>query len=145
MEEQQIPQTLQNFYISFGGWMKYQYKNIRSEEGLTLAQFQALFIIHRFGLCNMSNLSETIEVSKGTMTCMLNKLVEDGYVERSSSAKDRRNVYVSLTQAGEKKVKQIKNKLLVTIDEKVRNLDESMQKEIQGVLEILMNIFQEKK
>ncbi|AOY75190.1 MarR family winged helix-turn-helix transcriptional regulator [Clostridium formicaceticum] len=145
MKKQQTPQMLQNFFISFGSWMKYQYKNIRNQEGLTLAQFQALFIIEGFGLCNMSNLSEAIEVSKGTMTCMLNKLVEDGYVERSSSSKDRRNVYVSLTELGNKKVNQIKSKLLDAIDEKLNELEENKKEDIYKALEVLINTFQEKK
>jgi DNA-binding MarR family transcriptional regulator len=93
----------------------------------------------------MSNLSEAIEVSKGTMTCMLNKLVEDGYVERSSSSKDRRNVYVSLTELGNKKVNQIKSKLLEAIDEKLNELEENKKEDIYKALEVLINTFQEKK
>lgn len=112
---------------------------------LTLSQFQVLFIIKDFGLCNMSCLSETIEVSKGTMTSMLNKLVEEGYVERSTSPKDRRNVYVSLTPKGDDKVNYMKEKLLKAIVETLLQLKENQKEEIDKGLETLGIAFKVKR
>ncbi|SES94927.1 DNA-binding transcriptional regulator, MarR family [Natronincola peptidivorans] len=145
MKEEQIGKQLQNFYIAFGSWMRYQYKQVKGDVGLTLSQFQVLFIISKQGLCNMSCLSEAIEVSKGTMTSALNKLVEEGYVERSASLKDRRNVYVSLTEEGKEKVTEIKEKLLNSITGVLVELEEDKKKEVQKGLEILTEILKTKK
>ncbi|SNS78993.1 DNA-binding transcriptional regulator, MarR family [Anaerovirgula multivorans] len=125
--------------------MRYQYKNMDQDKCLTLSQFQVLFIIKDFGLCNMSCLSEAIEVSKGTMTSMLNKLVEEGYVERSTSPKDRRNVYVSLTPKGDDKVNYMKEKLLKAIVETLSQLEENQKEEIDKGLETLGIAFKVKR
>lgn len=145
LTEQEIAHLLQNFYIAFGGWMRYQYRNMEQDKCLTLTQFQVLFTIKNYGLCTMSCLSSTIEVSKGTMTSMLNKLVEENYVERSGSPKDRRNVYVSLTEKGEEKVNYMKEKLLKAIGETLAQLEENKKQEIHKGLEILTDVFKTKK
>ncbi len=118
MSEEIIGQLLQDFHIAFGGWLRYQYKQMDPEKSLTIAQFQVLYKIKDLGKCKMSDLSLAIEVSRGTMTSMLNKMVDQGYVDRSNCLKDRRNVYVSLTPQGEERLKLMKDSLL----KKLRNL-----------------------
>ncbi|SDK85763.1 MarR family winged helix-turn-helix transcriptional regulator [Natronincola ferrireducens] len=145
LTENEIPEMLQSFYLSFGRWMRYQYKSLKGKDVLTLPQFQVLFIIGNLEICNMSSLSEVMEVSKGTMTCMLNKLVEEDYVERKSCVKDRRNVYVSLTEKGNKKVKEIRTRLLETITIELEGLEEDARQQVHQGLEILSNIFKGKK
>ena len=125
--------------------MKNHYKSIVGDINLTMTQFQVLFILDGLGLCNMSNLSEAAETSKGTMTCMLNKLVDEGYVERSGSKKDRRNVYVSLTPKGEKTIYIIKEKILKGIGEILEGLKTEDKENIYKSLGILANAFKEKK
>ncbi|MCC5910419.1 MAG: MarR family transcriptional regulator [Clostridiaceae bacterium] len=144
MTEQEIAKLLQGFYISLGGWMKYQYKGIKGEQGFTLTQFKTLFIINDASSCTMSYLSETMEVSKGTMTCMLNKLVMDGYVERKSCSKDRRNVYVNLTEKGEEKIKEVKEKILLSLVGVVKHLNEEEKQEMYRSLTSLNTILKTK-
>lgn len=143
--KKEAAQLLQNFHISFGGWMKCHYKHIVGDINLTMTQFQVLFILDGLGLCNMSNLSEAAETSKGTMTCMLNKLVEEGYVERSGSLKDRRNVYVSLTPEGKKIIDTMKERILEGIGEVLEELNDKEKESIYKSLAILTDVFKEKK
>ena len=145
LTEEKIGQLLQEFYMNFFSWMRYQYKQMGQDKCLTLSQFHVLFKINEFGVCNMSCLSEAIEVSKGTMTSMLNKLVEEGYVKRSSSSKDRRNVYVSLTQKGEEKLNYIKQKFMKAVINTLSKLDDKNREEIQNGLECLTSAFKGKK
>lgn len=48
----------------------------------------------------MSQISKTLEVTMGTLTIGINGLVKKGYVERRRGEKDRRIVYASLTDKG---------------------------------------------
>lgn len=141
LTEVQIAHILQNFFICFNSWMRCQYKNLRETQCFTLAQFKVLFIINNFKVCNMSLLSEAMEVSRGTMTSMLNKLVEEGYVERRSSSEDRRNVYVSLTKKGEEQINRTQMELLKVITQSIQKLDEDQRKEMYHAMTLLNDIF----
>ncbi len=93
----------------------------------------------------MSNLSEMMEVNKGTMTTMLNKLVEDGYVKRSNSIKDRRTVFVELTDIGIEAVGELQSKMLTALTTVVEKLQEDQQQEVSSALSNLSKIFKEKR
>ena len=51
---------------------------------------------------NMSTIARKLNVTVGTLTTAMNSLVNKKYVVRRRSEKDRRVVYVSLTEKGEK-------------------------------------------
>ncbi len=50
---------------------------------------------------NMSTIAKKLNVTVGTLTTAMNHLVNKKYVERNRSEKDRRVVYVRLTEKGE--------------------------------------------
>lgn len=49
---------------------------------------------------NMSSVAKTLSVTVGTLTIAINNLVKKGYVNRVRSEKDRRVVYISLSDKG---------------------------------------------
>ena len=49
---------------------------------------------------NMSSVAKTLSVTVGTLTIAINNLVKKGYVNRVRSEKDRRVVFISLTDKG---------------------------------------------
>jgi len=49
---------------------------------------------------NMSTIAKLLSVTVGTLTIAINSLVKKGYVDRVRSEKDRRVVYISLTDKG---------------------------------------------
>lgn len=51
---------------------------------------------------NMSSIARQLRVTTGTLTISMNNLVKKGYVDRCRSEKDRRVVYISLTEKGRK-------------------------------------------
>ncbi|WP_091546141.1 MarR family winged helix-turn-helix transcriptional regulator [Alkaliphilus peptidifermentans] len=142
MTEKEIARMIQDFFIYFNSWMRHQYKNHCSNQDFTLTQYKVLFIINSQGSCNMSLLSDIMEVSKGTMTTMLNKLVEEEYVKRTSSFMDRRSIYVSLTNKGEKKVDEIYQKLLESMTKVIERQDKKEQEMLCDGITTLNNLFQ---
>ena len=55
---------------------------------------------------NMSSVAKALSVTVGTLTIAINNLVKKGYVNRVRSEKDRRVVYISLTEKGLKAYNQ---------------------------------------
>ena len=51
---------------------------------------------------NMSSVAKELSVTVGTLTIAINNLVKKGYVNRIRSDKDRRVVYISLSNKGRK-------------------------------------------
>jgi DNA-binding MarR family transcriptional regulator len=67
---------------------------------LSTGQVRALFQLAHGEECTAGELAKRAELSPASMTAMLDQLEADGIVERHRSATDRRQVIVSLTDAG---------------------------------------------
>lgn len=64
-----------------------------------------MHIIEAIGLGNestMSAVAKKLRITAGSLTTSINSLVRKQYVERDRSEKDRRIVYISLTEKGRK-------------------------------------------
>ena len=74
---------------------------LRAEFASTLPRFDVMSALSRHGEgLKMSHLSAVLRVSNGNVTGIVDRLVEDGYVERVPVAGDRRAMIVRLTPAG---------------------------------------------
>jgi DNA-binding MarR family transcriptional regulator len=81
----------------------------RPEIDLTLPQMVTLFAIHNSGTCRMSTLAEITQQSAGTLTGIVDRLIDDGLVARVRNAADRRVVEVTLTNKGESRLQSVLN------------------------------------
>jgi len=76
-------------------------ERLRSEFGSTLPRFDVLAALDRSkGGLRMSELSSVLKVSNGNVTGIIERLVEDGQVERIPVPGDRRAMQVRLTAKG---------------------------------------------
>src|SRR5215212_4289988 len=76
----------------------------RPEIGLTMPQMVTLLAIHDSGSCRMGTLADVTQQSGGTLTGIVDRLIDDGLVERVRSAEDRRVIEVTLTVRGRTRV-----------------------------------------
>ena len=76
-------------------------EELRRADGMTLPRFDVLAVLHRRedGL-TMSELSRLLMVSNGNVTGIVERLVEDGWIARTSIKGDRRVTLVCLTEEG---------------------------------------------
>lgn len=75
--------------------------------GVTSSQGGTILAIPVDKSLKMNELSAVIGVDTSTMTRMINQLVDKGLVTRKAGEKDRRHVYISLTDAGLKLRKEL--------------------------------------
>lgn len=68
--------------------------------GVSMAQVNILYTLHRSGQMPMSRLADVLNVSLSSATGLIDRLEERGYLERTRVPEDRRVVLVSLTAAG---------------------------------------------
>lgn len=67
---------------------------------LSILQYNALFIMKNDGILTMSELSNKMCISKQQLTPMVDKLIDNGLVERMTNEKDRRIINVKLSERG---------------------------------------------
>ena len=76
------------------------YKPYLDELDLTYTQYIAMVLLWEHNLLTVKELGEYLFLDSGTLTPLLKKLEAKGYVTRSRSTKDERNLNVSITEKG---------------------------------------------
>jgi len=81
-------------------------REIRQITGVTPSQFRVLQIIAEQGHATAKVISARMQVSQGTVTSLVDKLVREGYARREKSVQDRRQINILLTEAGGRILKE---------------------------------------
>ncbi|GAA0133348.1 MarR family transcriptional regulator [Paenibacillus sp. YSY-4.3] len=106
---------------------------------LTGPQFHMLSLIAKEQSCNVTYLAEALVVKPSAITVMLDRLVQNGYVERKHDEQDRRAVLLSITEQGKEVYQKARKKSREVLTRYFACLDEN-EKE---VLERVINKFDE--
>ncbi|MEH7382925.1 MarR family transcriptional regulator [Bacillus sp. JJ1533] len=85
---------------------------------LTNEQHYTLRYINKAGLCTSTELADVFEVKKSAITAIINRLYEKGLIQRTRDENDRRLVYLTLSDKG--------NRLYAKTEERVHKLVESI-------------------
>lgn len=67
---------------------------------LSITEIHTVEAVGLYGSKTMSEVAAELEITMGTLTTAVDKLIKKGYVERSRSSTDRRIVNVNLTRRG---------------------------------------------
>ena len=102
---------------------------------LSVSQLIALQEIKRAGTISPSKLAETMSLSRGTMTTLLNKLYARELVNREGDATDKRRWFFSLTEFGVKILEQAPPMLHDQFSDKFGQLQAWEQSQIVSALE----------
>ncbi len=77
-----------------------KYKPFLDELDLTYTQYICMLVMWEHKSLNVKKLGEYIYLDSGTLTPLLKKLEEKGYIERKKNNDDERNLIISLTDKG---------------------------------------------
>ena len=95
-----------------------------SQHDLTVAQYLSMEALSDKGSeCSMSELAERIQQSSATMTGIVDRLVEKGWVTRRRSEEDRRAVFVDLTAQGHEILDHVANERRQSVQDSIRKMD----------------------
>lgn len=119
----ELAESLESCMQLMNRWMKYihrQYFDESKHWAITPKQYRVLYVLKNSGPCKMSELGEIVHTTYGSLTVMINRLVDKGFVERFYLPEDRRVVMVEITSRGIYCLEEYKNKFLDLI---VKNLE----------------------
>jgi len=67
---------------------------------LSVTEFSVLESLYHKGRQTIQQIGNSILISSGSMTYVIDKLEQKGYLKRSACAEDRRAIYINLTENG---------------------------------------------
>jgi len=119
-------------------------KPLRNQTSITPGGMYVLGTLKRHGTLSMTEIGKYLSMPKPHVTVIIDKLIEEGYVERQSDPKDRRVVNILLTEKGSADFESIKLAISENLKVKLSSLNEGDQELLatatQQVKEILISI-----
>ena len=76
---------------------------------ITQTQFIVMVAIHAREECSLNILANNMQVSMPTMSGIIDRIFEAGYVDRKEDAKDRRQIVIKLTPKGKSLIIQFQS------------------------------------
>lgn len=110
---------------------------------LTLPQMITLFAIHERGTCRMTDLAESTQQSAGTLTGIVDRLINDDLVTRVRNAEDRRVVEVALTPEGEQRLQHVTQARFDDLNRMLNHFSDTDLRTSERILRRLRESFQQ--
>jgi DNA-binding MarR family transcriptional regulator len=109
------------------------------EIALTLPQMVTLFAIRDTRRCRMSELAETTQQSAGTLTGIVDRLIDDHLVGRVRDMDDRRVVQVMLTPLGEQRLARVEEARREDMERMLRRFSLDQLGHLEELLRLLLS------
>ena len=108
------------------------------------SQIRVLFFLKGHGENTMSTLAHHLHISRPNLTPLIDKLIEDGYVERNASSKDRRILLISLSEKGWVFLEEMNKMVIENFKERIKSLSDEeiviLNESAKHFLEIMKKI-----
>ena len=117
---------------SMRGWGRFA-----KSTGLSMPQFSLLMQMHYKGACGMSEVSERFEITPAAASQLVDKLVQNGFIERDEDPKDRRAKLLNLTDKGRKLIQQGIEERYRWVDELAGKLTPEERTQVSEALDII--------
>ena len=76
------------------------YRPLLAEIGLTYGQYTVLLLLWEHEVCTSRELSDALHLDSGTLSPLLQRMDDDGLIERQRAPEDERLLRITLTDAG---------------------------------------------
>lgn len=105
--------------------------------GLSMPQFSILIQLHFRGVCGMSEVSERFEITPAAASQLVDKLVQNGLVQREEDPHDRRAKCLNLTDKGRELIQRNIEERYRWVDKLAEKLTEEERTKVTEALEIM--------
>jgi DNA-binding MarR family transcriptional regulator len=100
MSIQPLNDTLREWAEVFMRRSMHDFRDFTCDSGLSMSQFSALYQIYHNGACGVSDIGEHLGVTNAGASQMIDRLVQQGLLERTEDLHDRRSKHLALTSKG---------------------------------------------
>lgn len=123
---------------SMRGWGRFA-----KSTGLSMPQFSLLMQMHFKGACGMSEVSDRFDITPAAASQLVDKLVQNGFIQREEDPNDRRARMLNLTDNGRKLIRQGMEERYRWVDELAGRLTSEERAQVSSALDILTRAAQQ--
>ncbi|HHF7348461.1 TPA: MarR family winged helix-turn-helix transcriptional regulator [Legionella feeleii] len=123
--------------------MDYHSRRLNKCYGLTVPQIICLYEIYETGIMTLSVLSKRVYLSTSTLVGVIDRLEEKGFVNRTRDSKDRRIIFIDITNKGKEFVCSSPYLLHNRLNENLQTLAKEEQIALANSVDLLVNILKE--
>ena len=134
------------FYSTFHEWIGlFMHRSMQGtihyakENGLSMSMLGTLFHLNRRGHAGVSDLGQHLGVSSAAASQMLDRLVEEGLIERTEDPDDRRMKKISLTEKGCRIYQESLSARMRWLEELESQLSEGEKETIRSALQLMID------
>ena len=98
--DDQLTHTISDWSELFMRQSFHQFKRFMDDSGLSPSQVNTLMRLHHHGVCGVSEVSAHLGVTNAASSQLIERLVQQGLIERTEDPTDRRVRQVMLTEKG---------------------------------------------
>ena len=109
----------------------------------THAQYRVLLLASKCDHWRMSDLAHRMALSPGSLTLMMDRLIEDGLISRGRSQADRRVVIVRITEQGQAMLTQRRAALHQMAAAYIRRLPPAEREELVNALGVIVRFLEQ--
>jgi len=110
----------------------------------TSSEFRVMMILVRRSAQPISTVGRWLGISKPNMTAVVDKLIADGYVERSPSAEDRRVIEISITEKGKRHMEACRSEAQESMKKRLSKLSaqdiDTLYYSLENIRQTLMKL-----
>ena len=101
-------ETWRTFLVAHAQVRRQLERELQAEQALGLGEYEVLLLLLRADdrRLRMSELADRLGLSRSGVTRLVDRLAEDGLVERASCDTDRRGAWAHLTDAGHRRLRR---------------------------------------
>ncbi|KTD35108.1 transcriptional regulator, MarR family [Legionella nautarum] len=111
--------------------------------GLTIPQLICLYEIYEKGVMTLSLLSKSVHLSMSTLVGVIDRLEVKGFVQRMRDIKDRRIIFIDITDKGTEFVCSSPYLLHNRLNDNLQDLSEIEQINLANSVDTLVNVLKE--
>ena len=89
---------------------------VQAEHNMPMSQVQMLAMLGENGALSVSEISKRLGIAKPNITPLIDRLIDEGFVERRRDENDRRVVNVVIQKEGRKRLREIRASLVAGIE-----------------------------
>lgn len=123
--------------------MDFHSRRLNKCYGLTVPQIACLYEIYENGLMTISTLSKKVYLSMSTLVGVIDRLEEKEFVHRTRDIKDRRIIYIDISEKGKNFVRAAPYLLHNRLNENLRALEENEQINLANSINLLVNLLKD--
>ncbi|WP_242601862.1 MarR family winged helix-turn-helix transcriptional regulator [Legionella wadsworthii] len=123
--------------------MDFHSRRLNKCYGMTVPQIACLYEIYENGLMTISTLSKKVYLSMSTLVGVIDRLEEKEFVHRTRDIKDRRIIYIDISEKGKNFVRAAPYLLHNRLNENLRALDENEQINLANSINLLVNLLKD--